>query len=98
MVFVNTSKEVALERNQMRERKLADEMVSKMWQDVQNNMGKFQRLFGSKYTLIVDNSSSEDNSIINLAGKEIAKHLSTPIENNLGKIWIKNELENKKRS
>ena len=46
MVFVNTSLDVAQERNLQRERTLKPEEVSRMWNDVQNNMMKFQQLFG----------------------------------------------------
>lgn len=98
MVFVNTSKEVALERNRQRERKLDDSMVEQMWQEVQDNMGKFQRLFGGDKMLIVDNSSYNNKDIINLAEKEIEKHLNTPIKNKLGKKWIQAQLDQKNRS
>lgn len=98
MVFVNTSKEVALERNRQRERKLDDSMVEEMWQEVQNNMGKFQRLFGAGKMLIVDNSSYNNKDIIALTEKEIEKHLGTPIENKLGQKWIQAQLDQKKRS
>ena len=56
MVFVNTDLDVALERNQLRDRKLPSELVKSSWQAVQNNMGKFQSLFGRSNMLIVDNS------------------------------------------
>ena len=46
MVFVNTSLEVAQERNKKRERVLPDDLLEKSWKDVQNNLGKFQNLFG----------------------------------------------------
>ena len=98
MVFVNTSLEVALERNRMRERKLDDDMVKSMWQEVQDNMGKFQRLFGPNRMLIVDNSSYNNKEIIHLSEKEIEKHLKTPIQNPLGKKWIQDQLDLKKRA
>lgn len=98
MVFVNTSLEVALERNRMRERKLGDDMVRLMWQEVQDNMGKFQRLFGPSRMLIVDNSSYDNKEIIHLSEKEIEKHLKTPIQNPLGKRWIQDQLDLKKRA
>ena len=48
MIFVNTSEEVAQERNQARKRTLPREEVKSMWMDVQKNIGAFQRFFGSK--------------------------------------------------
>ena len=47
MIFVNTSLETAQERNKMRKRTLAPKAVESMWNEVQNNIGKFQRLFGA---------------------------------------------------
>ena len=46
MIFVNTSLETAQERNKMRKRTLAPKAVESMWNEVQSNIGKFQRLFG----------------------------------------------------
>jgi predicted kinase len=97
MVFVNTSLEIALERNQMRERKLEDSMVEKMWRDVQDNLGKFQKLFGADRMLIVDNSEYGGN-ILQQIEKQVSKHLNKPIKNPLGKRWIQDQLRDKKRS
>ena len=55
MLFINTTLEVALERNAQRERKLPEELVKKIWTNVQKNMGRFQGLFGSNFK-IIDNS------------------------------------------
>jgi predicted kinase len=87
MIFVNTTLDVALERNQMRERKLDDKMVEKMWRAVQDNLGKFQKLFGPGRMLIVDNSEY-GGDILNQIEKEISKKLNNPIKNPLGKRWI----------
>lgn len=89
MVFVNTSLPVALERNQQRDRKLPDAMVEKMWQAVQDNLGRFQKLFGPDRMLIVDNSSYDNQDLLNQIEKQIARHLRTPIQNPIGKQWIK---------
>lgn len=56
MLFVNTSEEVAQERNTQRPRSIPREMVTKMWQAVQQNLMKFQQLFGAGNFHIVDNS------------------------------------------
>ena len=42
MIFVNTDLETAQKRNNMRSRSLPDDMVKKMWDGVQKNIGKFQ--------------------------------------------------------
>jgi tRNA uridine 5-carbamoylmethylation protein Kti12 len=57
MIFVNTDQETAMARNNKRARKLPDEVVSKMWKQVQNNIGKFQNLFGNMM-IVVDNSDN----------------------------------------
>lgn len=59
MIFVNTDLETALERNRLRPRSLEDGLVTKMWKDVQKNIGKFQGLFRNRL-LIVDNSKGSD--------------------------------------
>ena len=89
MVFVNTSLEVALERNKIRDRKLPDEMVEKMWQEVQNNLGKFQKLFGNGNMIIVDNSEYGNDDLLDQIEKEINKQLKKPVKNPNGKKWMK---------
>ena len=60
MVFVNTSLDVAQERNQNRARKVPKEFIKEALTNVQNNIGKFQNLFGNKNLFIVDNSSYDN--------------------------------------
>ena len=92
MVFVNTSLEIALERNRARERRLPDGIVEKMWKEVQDNLGKFSRLFGKQNMIIVDNSSYEDSEkILSHIEKEITRRVNTPIKNYLGLRWIEDQ-------
>jgi adenylate kinase family enzyme len=56
MLYVNTKLDVAQERNLQRPRKLPAEEVEKMWRKVQENIMKFQQLFGPERFLVVDNS------------------------------------------
>jgi predicted kinase len=94
MIFVNTDLDVALERNQERERKLPTELVKSSWQAVQNNLGKFQGLFGSSNMLVVDNSEKKDFAdIIKSRAREF---VSRPIQNHIAKQWIKKEIELRK--
>lgn len=88
MVFVNTSLQVALERNQMRERKLPDDIVAKMWEEVQQNLGLFQKLFGSDRLIIVDNSSYNNDQLLDQIEKEINRRLKHPVQNPIGKKWV----------
>ncbi len=95
MIFVNTDLDVALERNFKRDRKLPTELVKKSWKAVQNNLGKFQGLFGSSNMLVVDNSEYKDfPKIIKNGAREFIKR---PIQNHIAKKWIKKELELRKK-
>ena len=87
MVFVNTSLKVAQERNKNRERVLPDDLLSKSWQDVQNNLGKFQNLFGGHFR-IVDNTVYKP--ITREVQKAVNKFVRKPIYNRIGRKWIEN--------
>ena len=90
MVFVNTSLEVAKERNQNRDRVLSDELLTKSWSDVQNNLGKFQNLFANNFRIV-------DNTVYKPIGKQVQKAVTTfvkaKIYNPIGKKWIKTARE-----
>ena len=51
MIFVNTSLDVALERNAKRPRKLPEPIVVSSWNNVQKNIGKFQNLFRQNFII-----------------------------------------------
>lgn len=93
MIFVNTSLEVAQERNAARKRKLKPELVEEIWKDVQENMGSFQSLFGGSNFVIVDNTKY--GPVPGAVQKAISAFLRKPIENPIGKKWVKQELEAK---
>ena len=96
MVFVNTSLDVALERNRTRSRSIPEYIVSKSWKGVQANMGAFQRIFGPTKMLIVDNNRDEKelvSSTLNTASKFIRSRLRTKPESHIAMSWIKRELE-----
>ena len=100
MVFVNTSLEVALERNSKRPRTLPEYIVQKSWKGVQANMGAFQKTFGHSKMLIVDNNRDEKELVtqtLNTASRFIRSRLRTKPENGIAMSWIKRELEAKKR-
>ena len=95
MVFVNTDLKVALDRNAKRERVLPEKLVKDSWHAVQNNMGKFQSLFGSSNMLVVDNSEyKEFPKVVKNAANKFVKR---PIKNHIAKNWIKKELELRKK-
>jgi predicted kinase len=88
MVFVNTSLEVAIERNRLRKRQLPEELVAEMWNEVQQNIGKYQNLFGIENMIIVDNSVLDTN-ILSKIEKEVIKRINQPVQNPEGKWWLK---------
>ncbi len=96
MVFVNTSLEVAMVRNTERERTVPPEIVKNNWNTVQQNIGKFQRLFGQQKMIIVDNNKANEK-IINDVYKQVAKFVKKPVDNHIAKQWIRKETDKRKR-
>ena len=95
MIFVNTSLDVALERNAMRPRTIPEKIVTKSWRDVQQNLGKFSQFF-KQGLVIVDNNNAGDN-VFNLVSKQIRGLVKKKVKNGRALQWIRNELEKKKR-
>ena len=94
MVFVNTSLEVALERNSKRERVVPEYITKNSWQSVQNNIGRFQNLFGLTNFVVVDNSKSEQELVtqtMNKVNSVVRRFLTTPIKSYIAKRWMAKE-------
>lgn len=96
MIFVNTSLDVALERNARRPRSVPEDIVKKSWNQVQQNIGKFQQFFGNKNFVIVDNNEVSDN-VFDMVGKEVRRMLRKKVDNYIAKNWIDNQLKMKQR-
>ena len=96
MVFVNTSLEVALKRNQMRARKVPDAIVIQNHKQVQKNVGLLQRMFGQSNFVIVDNNKvAEDvNPSVHKAIRRMVNRKPTSYQ---AVSWIKRELAKKRR-
>ena len=97
MVFVNTSLEVALHRNEQRARSVKPSLVKTSWQNVQNNMGKFQNYFGAANFFIVDNNGFEED-MLEISIKHIRRAISKPVKNVVASAWIANEMKMKRRT
>ena len=95
MIFVNTSLDVALERNQKRDRTLPEPIVVKSWNDVQKNIGKFSQLFKNRF-IIMDNNDKNEN-VIKDVYKRVRALAMKKVTNGIAKQWIANELEMKRR-
>ena len=100
MIFVNTSLEVALERNAKRERTVPEYITTKSWKDVQANIGKFQNLFGVGNMVIIDNSKSDQElvtNVMNKVGKAVRGLLTQPIKSYTAKRWMASERKARRR-
>jgi dephospho-CoA kinase len=96
MIFVNTSLEVALKRNQMRARKVPDAIVIQNHKQVQKNIGLCQRIFGISNFVIIDNNKvAEDvNPSVHKAIRRMVNRKPTSYQ---AVSWIKRELAKKRR-
>ena len=98
MIFVNTSLDVALANNKKRARTLKDSIVKDSWNAVQNNMGKFQRYFGGKNFIIVDNNEvDKDGKLFDACFKRVKSLLSNKVVNPTAKRWIDREIRARRR-
>jgi predicted kinase len=106
MVFVNTSLQVAQERNKTRDRTLPESLVAEIWKACQHNLGGFQSLFKGNF-VIVDNTEYKkyqakvknkktgveefvDTNISQDIQKSIDGFLRKPLQNPIGKKWVQN--------
>ena len=96
MIFVNTSLEVALQRNQERRRSLPEDILTKSWENVQHNLGKFQGLFGRNFVVVDNSKFLKPKDALKKFGmitkKYIGKFISKPVKNPKGKKWVKHNL------
>jgi len=90
MIFVNTTLEVAQERNAGRGRVLPTKLVEEIWTDVQANLGAFQRLFGNSNLQIVDNTvyGPLEQDVLSA----VRSFVTAPIKNRTGREWVNKEL------
>jgi len=100
MIFVNTSLEVALERNAKRERSVPEYITKTSWEAVQSNIGKFQNLFGVGNMIIIDNNKSDQElvtNVMNKVSKAVRGLLTLPIKSYTAKRWMATERKAKRR-
>ena len=92
MLYVNTNLKAALVRNAARPRSLEQNLVKKSWYNVQNNLGKFQGLFGKENFYLIDNSSNWSSEKDNWLTKNVWQPInawSNQLPNNpSAKEWI----------
>ena len=96
MVFVNTSLDVALERNRNRPRKLPDAIIINSHKQIQKNMGRLQRIFGARNFVVVDNNEPAED-VNPTVHKRIRGMIGRAPTSYQAVRWIHRELEKKKR-
>jgi|TARA_R100000234_G_scaffold94770_1_gene63011 predicted kinase len=100
MIFVNTSLEVALERNRRRERTVPEYITKQSWTKVQSNIGKFQNLFGMDSMIIVDNSKDDRELTTVTMGKvdkSVRRLLRNKVKSYTAKRWMASERKARRR-
>ena len=96
MIYVNTSLDVALDRNSKRERKVSTSIATKSWKDVQSNLGKFSQHF-RRNMIVVDNNEvlEDDGTLFNDVLRQIKPLLKRKVTSPSANAWI--EMEMKRR-
>ena len=96
MVFVNTSLDVALERNRNRPRRLPDAIIINSHKQIQKNMGSLQRIFGARNFVVVDNNEPAED-VNPTVHKRIRGMIGRAPTSHQAVRWIHRELDKKKR-
>ena len=94
MVFVNTTLEVAMARNNARPRKLPDAIVIQNHKEVQANIGRLQNVFGTNNFVVVDNNKKKEDINIKVY-KALTKLVNRDPQSKVAKDWIARELGKK---
>jgi len=95
MIFVNTSIDVALQRNEKRARSLQSSFVIQSWKEVQANIGAFNNMFRKGFIVIDNNDADED--VFQSVWKRIQGLLRKKVTNTRATNWIASELSKKRR-
>jgi hypothetical protein len=93
MIFVNTSIDVALERNSKRERTVPEDIAISGWKQVQSNIGKFNTLF--RGTMIIVDNNKADDDVEKSTFKEVKRLLKKRVTNSRASQWIEMEMKNR---
>ena len=95
MIFVNTSLDVALQRNADRPRSVPESIVTKSWKAVQSNIGKFNNMFRKGFIIVDNNDAGEE--VFSEVWKRIRGLLRKKVTNTRAQNWISMELAKKRR-
>jgi len=95
MIFVNTSLDIALQRNAERPRSIPPSIVINRHKDVQANIGKFSNMFRNGFIVVDNNNADED--IFMKVYKRVKSLLRKKVQNTRAKDWMASELAKKQR-
>ena len=90
MIFVNTTIEVALKRNEERPRSVPEAIVRQSHAQIQKQKPRLIRMFGASNYIEVQNNKKQDDINVDVY-KAIRKKLNTKITSQIAKDWIENE-------
>jgi len=91
MIFVNTSLDVALQRNADRPRSVQEPIVVKSWKDVQSNIGKFSQYFRANFVVVDNNDAGED--VFVKVFKQVKSLLKKKVKNPQAQQWIMQQMK-----
>ena len=94
MIFVNTSLDVALQRNKERPRSVPEAEVIKSWKNVQSNLGKFSQHFRGNLIIVDNNDAGED--VFTDVFKQVKRLLKKKVKNPQSDEWIYQQMKLKK--
>ena len=96
MIFVNTSLDVALERNAKRNRSVPEDIAVRSWKAVQSNIGKFSQHFRQNF-VVVDNNDADikDPQIFNDVFKQIKGLLKKKVKSPIAKQWVMQQMKDR---
>ena len=96
MIFVNTSLDVALERNAKRDRSVPEDIAVRSWRAVQSNIGKFSQHFRQNF-VVVDNNDADikDPQIFNDVFKQIKGLLKKKVKSPIAKQWVMQQMKDR---
>jgi len=96
MIFVNTSLDVALERNAKRDRSVPEDIAVRSWKAVQSNIVKFSQHFRQNF-VVVDNNDADikDPQIFNDVFKQIKGLLKKKVKSPIAKQWVMQQMKDR---
>ena len=100
MIFVNTSLEVALDRNKKRDRTVPEFITRKSHKEIQSKMGILHKMFTPGNFYVIDNNSSEKELVtttLNKAAAVVRRTYTAPPKSWIAKEWIKAQLATKRK-